>query len=188
MITAVLGLAIAMSGNQPPLSCPATLEPVTGKPAVTIEYAGAKFGTCCGGCDTPFVKDPASMIAKAVKANKTVGAFDFDPVSGKRIAGDKAAAYSDYKAIRYYFASIDEKKSFDATPAKFVGIVKNEAYFCPMTKEKTDAKTAGSFADYNGTRYFLCCSDCLAEFKKDPAKFAANAGAAVHPLTAVRLK
>jgi YHS domain-containing protein len=150
-----------------------------------MEYGGALFGTCCGGCDAPFLKDPKTAIAKATKANKAIGIFEYDAVTGQKIDAKKAVAFSDYKAIRYLFASADEKKSFDATPTKFVGEVKSEAYFCPVMKHATEAKNAGGFADYNGTRYYLCCGDCVAEFKKDSAKFAANAAAATKPLAAV---
>src|SRR5438105_2739508 len=124
-ITAIATFALGFSGPQTPLHCPATLEDITGAPAVTLEYGGAKFGTCCGGCDTPFMKDPQTLIAKAIKANKTIGAFEFDPVSGARIDGKKAAEFSDYKAIRYYFTSAAEKKTFDATPAQFITDVKS---------------------------------------------------------------
>lgn len=179
LINAIAALTIGFAGNQPPLCCPATLEEVTGAPAISMEYNGAVFGTCCGGCDTPFKADPSGLITKAIKAKKTVGAFQYDPVSGVRIDGKKAAAYSDYKSIRYFFASDDEKKSFDAAPAKFVADVKSDAYFCPVQKHGTAPQKAGAFADYEGVRYFLCCGDCLKAFKADPAKFAANATQAV---------
>ena len=180
--------AIALGAGQTPLHCVTTLEDITGAPAVTMEYGGALFGTCCGGCDAPFMKDPKAAIAKATKANKAIGAFQYDPVSGGKIDGKKAAASSDYKAIRYYFANADEKKSFDAEPTKYLAEVKSAAYFCPVMNHATEPTKAGAFVDYNGTRYFLCCGGCLASFKKDPAKFAANAASATKPLVAVTIK
>jgi YHS domain-containing protein len=188
MLTAIAALTLGFAGPQPPLHCVTTLEDITGAPAVSMEYAGAVFGTCCGGCDGPFLKDPKNAIAKATKANKAIGAFEYDPISGNRIDGKKAPAFSDYKAIRYFFATADEKKTFDATPAKFIGDVKSEAYFCPVMKHATEAGKAGAFFDYNGTRYFTCCGDCLKELKADPAKFVANAAAAVKAIAPVTLK
>ncbi len=189
LTTTLLAFAIGFAGpTPPPLSCPATLESIPGKPAVTLEYAGAKFGTCCGGCDKPFAAKPADLLAKAIAAKKTIGAFDYDAVTGARIDAKSAKAWSDYKAIRYYFASDAEKKSFDAAPTSFVTAVKTEAYFCPVMKHVTASKDAGAFADYNGTRYYLCCGDCLAEFKKDPAKFTAAAASAIKPLAVVTVK
>jgi YHS domain-containing protein len=187
-ITAIAALTLGFAGPQPPLHCVTTLEDITGEPAVKLEYGGAVFGTCCGGCDAPFMKDPKTLIAKAVKANKTIGTFRYDAVTGAKIDGAKAPAFSDYKAIRYFFASTDEKKAFDAKPASYVTEVKSEAYFCPVMKHDTKSENAGGFADYNGTRYYLCCGDCVAAFKKDPAKFAANAAAATKPLSALTVK
>jgi len=46
---------------------------------------------------------------------------------------------------------------------------------CAVSKEPVDIATATKtkkFADYKGRRYFFCCDDCPAAFKKDPAKFA----------------
>lgn len=185
---AIATVALGFAGPQPPLHCPSTLEEITGTPAVTLEYAGSLFGTCCGGCDAPFLKDPAGLIAKAVKANKTVGAFEFDPVSRMKIDSSKAAAFSDYRSIRYYFADASEKKSFDASPAKFVGEVKSEARFCPVMSDAVDPKNAAGFGDYKGVRYFLCCDYCVRKFREDPAKYAANAAAAIKPLSAIVFK
>jgi len=187
LTTAIAALAFGFAGPQTPLHCPATLEDITGAPAITMEYGGTLFGTCCGGCDTPFLKDPKSLIAKAVKANKTIGAFEYDPISGAKIDSKKAAEYSDYKAIRYFFTSADEKKTFDATPAKFVGEVKSESTSCPVSKMAMGGKSA-AYADYEGVRYYFCCGDCIKEFKADPAKFAASATASVKPLAAVTVK
>src|SRR5690349_17804308 len=101
LTTAIAAIALGFSGP-PPMHCVLTLEDIK-SPAVTMEYGGAIFGTCCGGCDTPFMKDPKGLIAKAAKAGKAIGTFEFDPVTGQRIDAKKATAYSDYSAIRYLF-------------------------------------------------------------------------------------
>jgi YHS domain-containing protein len=50
---------------------------------------------------------------------------------------------------------------------------------CPVmigsTVVKADAEAAGLFRDYNGQRYWLCCSACGPLFDADPAKYAAAA-------------
>jgi len=186
-IITIAALVMGFSGPTP-LCCPATLESITGKPAVTVEYGGILLGTCCGGCEGAILKDPKPLIAKAVKANKTVGAFEYDPISGARINGEKAPAYSDFKSIRYFFASDDEKKTFDAKPADYVGEIKSTAYFCPVMKHATESTKAGAYADVKGVRYFFCCSSCLKAFKADPSKFVDNASAAVMPLKAELIK
>lgn len=185
---ALAALVLGFPGPQSPLCCPVTLEEVTGTPAITMEYGGALFGTCCGSCDAPFKADPKGLIGKAIEAHKTVGAFEYDPVSGLRIDSNKAVDFSDYKAIRYYFATAAEKKSFDAKPAKYVSDVKSEAYFCPIMKMALDSKDVGGFADYNGVRYFLCCDNCTAKFRKNPAAYVAKAKEAVRPLAVATVK
>src|SRR3954466_212751 len=108
LTTAIAAIALGFVGPQPPMHFVLTLENITGAPAVTMEYGGALFGTCCGGCDTPFLKDPKGAIAKAAKANKAIGVFEYDAVTGTKVDVKKATEYSDYKAIRYMFASADE--------------------------------------------------------------------------------
>lgn len=188
LTTAIAALALGIAGPQTPLHCVTTLEDITGDPASSFTYGGATFGTCCGGCDEPFKKNPVGALTKAAKANKAIGAFNYDPVTGLRIDPKKAAASSDYKAIRYYFTSAEEKKTFDATPAKFVSEIKSEAYFCPVMKHETTADKAGGFADVKGVRYYICCGGCMAKFKADPAAYTGNAAAAVKALSVVEIK
>ncbi len=48
---------------------------------------------------------------------------------------------------------------------------------CPVTGDKLDVDKATKskmYADYKGNRYFFCCKDCPAMFKKNPAKYAAK--------------
>ncbi len=185
ILTTIAALVVGVQGVKPgPTYCPSTLEEVE-KPAVTMSYAGALYSTCCGGCDKPFLKDPKSSIAKAIKEKKTIGVFQYDPVSGARIDQKDAKAFEDYKSVRYFFASTKEKAAFEAKPSAYVADVKAESYLCPVTKEATSAKEAAGFGDYNGTRYFLCCGGCIASFRKDPAKYVGAAKSAVKPLAAV---
>lgn len=47
---------------------------------------------------------------------------------------------------------------------------------CPVmpdsTVVKADAEAAGLVRDYQGTRYWLCCSSCGPMFDADPAEYA----------------
>ncbi|MBS1728378.1 MAG: hypothetical protein JST51_16795 [Armatimonadetes bacterium] len=172
----ILTLAIALATQQAPtLSCPVMGGPAS-KDSVVTEYNGVAFSYCCGGCDTKFKENPKEYIAKAAKDGKTIGVSYFDPVSMKPIDMKKAeGGFSDYKGIRYYFASTDEKATFDKTPAKYGSLPKKEALFCPVSKEAVKSyDKAGGYADYEGTRYYFCCPMCSGQFVKDPAKFAAN--------------
>lgn len=187
LVTAIAALALGLAGETP-LHCVTTHEKITGEPASTFVYGGALFGTCCAGCDDPFLKDPHNAVLKATKAKVPIGKFQYNAVTGARIDTKKAKAYSDHRALRYYFASVDEKKAFDAAPAKYVGDIKSEAYYCPVMKHETTADKAGGFADVEGVRYYICCMGCMGAFKKEPGKYTANAKAAVKPLAAVEVK
>ena len=47
---------------------------------------------------------------------------------------------------------------------------------CPVMKGRTvvkaDAEAAGLYRDYQGQRYWLCCTGCGPRFDADPAKYA----------------
>lgn len=47
---------------------------------------------------------------------------------------------------------------------------------CPVMTDRTvvkaDAEAAGLFRDYQGERYWLCCTPCGPRFDADPAKYA----------------
>jgi len=50
--------------------------------------------------------------------------------------------------------------------------IKDAPLVCPVMGGKIDskAKAAGSHV-YKGVRYYFCCGDCPAAFKKDPARY-----------------
>ncbi len=63
--------------------------------------------------------------------------------------------------------------------AQMGGVTKNSKHVitCPVTGDKLDmdkATKSHMYADYKGNRYFFCCGDCPAQFKKNPAKYAAK--------------
>lgn len=56
----------------------------------------------------------------------------------------------------------EEKKDGAAAPQP------NAQTTCPVMGGKIDKKI---FADQDGKRVYFCCDSCVAEFKKDPAKY-----------------
>ncbi len=169
-------ISLALMAQQAPLSCPAMGSPISGKPAEVFDYAGARYGTCCAGCEDAFKKDPAKTLAQWAEKGTTIGMSLFDPISGTRVEPKDAKAFADYKGIRYPFAKEDEKATFDADPKKYGAVPKKEALFCPVLK--TDLKTydgAHGFVDYKGVRYYTCCEDCLAKLKANPETYVSNA-------------
>lgn len=42
---------------------------------------------------------------------------------------------------------------------------------CPVMGAVTTEKDAVGYQDYEGVRYYFCCGDCPAAFKKDPTRW-----------------
>lgn len=171
MITTLIA-AISMSFVAPAdaLACPVMGSPVPAK-AVGVDLAGVRYLMCCAGCDATFAKDTAKYTK--AKEGMTIGMSLFDPVNGTRIDMKKAKGPMDYKGTRYYFASDENLAAFKAESAKFAKNPEKEVMYCPVMKHDIENyDTAGSYVDYENVRYYLCCSDCQAQMKKDPAGFA----------------
>lgn len=175
MVITALVVASAMAPAS--LVCPISGEKL-GADAKTFDYAGLRVGVCCPSCEGAFSKDPAATMAAAQKKGWTVAESLFDPTNGQRVL--KSRASSDYKGVRWHFANPANKSTFDKNPAKFAAAPKQDALFCPVASEAINgyANSCG-YQDYAGVRYYICCQGCWEPFKKDPAKFAPNAKAAV---------
>lgn len=174
------------------ISCVIANEPISESVQKT-DFAGVRYGFCCAGCVGGFAKDPAKAIAKAVEAKRTVGIALHDPVAGTRIEPVKAkGGYADFGGTRFYFASAENKAVFDAQPEKFGMMPKKEALYCPVMNHPVKSYSeAGAMADYDGVRYYLCCPNCLGEFKANPSKYIGNAAKAVSapkPMAAPKAK
>ena len=173
-VTILLSTIMMSHGSQAaPLSCPTMGGPVKAGQPIT-DFDGARFTYCCDGCDVEFAKDPMGAITKSAKAGKTVGVSLFDPISMKRIDSEKAkGGSSDFRGIRFFFATEDEKAMFDKEPKKFGKMPKMEALYCSVmgSPVKSYAKASG-YADYEGTRYYFCCAGCDVKFAAEPAKYA----------------
>ena len=136
-----------------------------------VEFSGAKFTFCCGGCSGPFKKDPAKFLKQASDAGNVIGTSLFDPVSRLRQDPSKAVAWSDYKGVRFHFASAENKATFDADPTKYGTIPNKESLVCAVSGETVaDYGTSAGYADHNGVRYYACCAGCMAGLQKDIAE------------------
>ncbi len=168
VLTLILGVALLQSQDKlSPLVCPMTGEAVTAS-SPAIDYNGVRFQTCCSDCPAAFKKDPKAAIKAARAKGKTFGVFLFDPISHARIDAKKAVASSDYKGIRYLFASAAEKATFDASPKDFTHSAKKEVLYCPVAGHAIkNYASAGGYLDIDGTRYYTCCTNCLAKLKAD---------------------
>jgi YHS domain-containing protein len=150
-----------------PLVCPMTAEAI-GTPFSSVDFAGTRYLMCCGGCPDEFKKDPTTALKSDHLKGKTYGEFLFDPISNARITEKTAKASTDYKGTRYFFATAEEKTTFDASPTKFTKTPAKEVLFCAVAGHAIkNYASAGGFLDINGTRYYTCCGNCLAKLKAD---------------------
>ena len=134
------------------------------------DYKGVRYYFCCGSCPTAFHKEPAKYVKDS--KGKVIGMSLFDPVTTKRIEPDKAAAHSDVRGVRYFFASADDKKTFDKNSKKYTTSPQKEVLYCPVNNQAVASYAAASdYSDVKGTRYYFCCEGCKPAFDKDPAKY-----------------
>lgn len=171
MLTTLIALSAMSLGQVQALKCPVMGSAIAPNSPV-VEYNGAKFAFCCGGCDANFAKSPESFLKTQRAAKNTVGVFLFDPVSRLRLDLDKAKATADFESIRYPFATDQNKSAFLANPKKFATVPAKEALYCPVGKEEVPTYSkASDYVDHNGVRWYMCCAGCGGPFEKDPAKY-----------------
>lgn len=175
MITSILISSLLLGTQEAPLTCPIMQGKAANLKSEAVLLGGFQFNFCCPGCDAKFKKDAAGAVKKAAAAKMTVGSFLFDPTTGLRIKSEDAKGSSDFKGIRYYFASEENRAKFTADPAFFAVSPKQEVLTCVVAKEaiKTHADAA-AYLDHKGVRYYICCPSCISQFKASPDKFVGN--------------
>ena len=182
-------LAALVLGQSASLYCPVMGTAISGKGAGSFDYNGARYVMCCSGCPTPFKNEPEKYIKASAEKNRTVGISLYDPTTGIAIDAKKSKGSSDFGGLRYYFASEDGKKAFDAEPKKFGVRPKKEVMYCiVMGHAMASYKDAGAYVDKGDTRYYVCCPDCLAKLKGDLDNLTAKAADKVHEPKAVAVK
>lgn len=171
MLNTIIVLAAMALGQGSALKCPVMGSAVAvNSPAV--EYNGARYTFCCGGCDVSFAKTPQDFLKTQNSAGNTVGVFLFDPVSRMRLDLAKAKSTTDFESVRYPFESEANKKAFLASPKKFATVPAKEALYCPVGKEAVPTYSkASDYVDHDGVRWYMCCAGCGGPFEKDPAKY-----------------
>ncbi len=187
MLNTIIAIAAVALGQGSALKCPVMGSAVATNSPV-VEYNGAKYAFCCGGCDANFAKAPEAFLKTQRTAKNTVGVFLFDPVSRLRLDIDKAKATADFDSIRYPFVSEVNKSAFLANPKKFASAPAKEALYCPVGKEAVPTYSkASDYVDHDGVRWYMCCAGCGGPFEKEPAKYLV-AGIAKHMQIAKAIK
>ncbi|MCE9557767.1 MAG: YHS domain-containing protein [Armatimonadetes bacterium] len=171
MITAIVALVsftTPVAGAD--FVCPIMVSHKAKTDGPSVVYAGATYRFCCGGCPDAFAKNPA----KYVGTKEVSGDFLFDPTTGKRV--DTGAGFtSDYKGLRFHFATKAGKATFDKNPAKYGTTPKMEVMKCAVMGDAIPSPDeAYGYVDFKDTRYYVCCAACMPKLVATPAKYAAK--------------
>ena len=88
MISTLIAFALMAGGNE--LVCPIMGE-AANMAGPKVEYNGAMFAFCCGGCDSTFSKDPVAAFKNPKTKGKAIGMYLFDPVRERESAAGRSA-------------------------------------------------------------------------------------------------
>ncbi len=152
--------------------CPVMGNPVNFAVKTMTDQGPVYF--CCPMCIPKLEKDPKAYAEKVAAQRAALAKRPrvqvSDPVSGKPI--DKKVVL-EQKGQKIYFASADDKKTYEADPAKYAAKLADSYTYqtrCPVSGEEIDP---AAFSDLpTGQRIYFCCMDCPKELLADPAKFA----------------
>jgi len=153
--------------------------------AKTFEAGGRTFKTCCERCQAKVEKDPAKFAEKLDDAIAAAQLASYPmttcPLSHKPL-GDKAKnIVLDGTLVRVCCGKCAAKaKKAPEVGAKVVAQVEAARYAqqlasykattCPVSGEEIDPEDATDVL-YGGQLVRFCCEDCIADFKKAPAKY-----------------
>ncbi len=134
-------------------------------------YRGARYYFSSNQNRKIFLENPAKYAADAAKSPGVKAAFLFDPVSTRRLPPEKAVAHSDYKRVRFFFSSTQDKEKFDNSPVTYAVPPNKESLLCPAQMLPVGSYGGASdYSDFDGIRYFFCCAGCKEKFDANPAR------------------
>jgi YHS domain-containing protein len=70
--------------------------------------------------------------------------------------------------------AVEPSQAMQPAAAQLGASAKPVNQFCPIQSDNPIDPAVATYM-YNGKTYGFCCEDCIGEFKKDPAKYAASA-------------
>jgi YHS domain-containing protein len=157
----------ASAGASKPINtkCPVSGKPVEGNNVLTHE--GKTIGFCCGNCPKAFQKEPAKFAAniKADAAPAAAAKPEKKPEEKKPEEKKPAEAAKPAAAAKVEEKKPEEKKT-EAKPQAAANVVNTK---CPVSGKGADAAFT---AVVDEKTVGFCCDKCLANFNKNPKKFA----------------
>ena len=105
------------------------------------------------------------------------------PVMGGKFAVTKSTPVIDYKGMSYYFCCDPCVADFKKNPDKYAKAGEllvhqpmqseiGKTMTCPVMGSKFEVTKSTPVIDYKGKSYYLCCDHCVADFRKNPDKYA----------------
>lgn len=167
-------LALSQAAQAPATNCPVMGHPATDSEPKVL-YKGNVFGFCCAGCVGTFSDNPESFLKRHAEADDAVGYSLYDVVARTIIPKETKTHNVLHAGVLYRFVTKENAAAFQKEPKKFVAPAQEASSICPVSGETLKPGKAVAFRDYNGVRYYFCCSECPSAFDRNPSAFAAKA-------------
>jgi YHS domain-containing protein len=152
-----------------------------GKPVI-YNHEGREIRFCCSGCPDKFKTDPAKYLKQIDEAiiKQQMPSYPLDTcvVSGDKFGGSMGEPVNYvYKNRLIRFCCTGCIKDFEKDPVKYLAkldqaVVDKQKTDYPLDTCVVSGEKLASPVDYvSGNRLIrLCGTDCIAEFREDPAK------------------
>ena len=109
------------------------------------------------------------------------------PVMGGEGVVDSTTLFTEVDGKRYYHCCAGCPDKFKANPSKYLksfvvpgNVIKvdkdGKHYRCPVSGEMGSVTKDTPYSDYNGKRYYFCCSNCKTNFDEKPHKYMKSEG------------
>ncbi len=129
---------------------------------------------CCSSCIKKFEANPEKYTGKVQEQRAALAKMPkvqvTCPVSGKEV--DQAVSI-EQNGQKIYFCCKNCPAKYEKEPAAYKAKLADSYCYqtkCPVTGDKIDPAAYAELP--TGGRVYFCCSDCIPQFKKDPAKYA----------------
>ena len=172
-------------GKKVALTCPVSGEVIENpSKAPRYTYKGKTYYFCCTKCLNKFKASPATYLArKPTKANASTQTANSNKKAccsdeqgdsccadekGKQASGKSCC--SEKKATSGGQQSEADKGQVGESTQPAEGA----KLFCPVSEEEITVEDAIAI-EYNGKRYYVCCSKCQRKFLADPETYAQKA-------------
>ncbi len=161
-------------GKTPAITCPVSGETIENpSKALRYTYKGKTYYFCCKDCLSKFKASPATYRnRKPARANAQTQATSKSCCSGEK--GEQTAGKSCCGDKKGVAENAQSGEKADKNNKGQANSPQSAKLFCPVSEEEITPDEAIAF-EYNGKRYYVCCSNCRRKFLADPETYAKKA-------------